>query len=99
MQHESCKRCVRSALFVFSMKKSKKTSIIFTVFEGIDGCRDCGIMIVSNVCQWSAVFTFTNSDMTSLAVYYPAQKKGGDSYHPICNAIGNTSYASSSDTC
>ena len=43
-------------------------------------------------------FTFTNSDMTSLAVSDTAQKKGGDSHHTICNAVGTTSYASSSDT-
>ena len=75
-----------------------KNYIIFTGFQGIDGCRDCGIMIVPILCQGSAVFHFTNSDMTSIAVSDTTQKKGGDSHHTICNAVGTTSYASSSDT-
>ena len=84
-------------LFVAPMNLSTKTSIIFTVFEGIEGCRDCEIMIVSNLCQGSAAFTFTKSYMTSLAVSDPSQDKGGNSYHHICNIIGTTSSASSSD--
>ena len=98
MQCESCRRCISSALFVLPMDLSTKTSMIFTCFEGMDGCRDCGIMIVSNSCQGSDFFPFTNSDMMPLAVSDPAQKKGGYLHHPICSSVGTTSSASSSDT-
>ena len=70
-------------LFIAPMKSSMKTSIIFTVFEGMDGCRDCGIMIVSNLCQGSAVLPFNKSDLTSLTVSDTAQNKGGNSHHHI----------------
>ena len=76
------------------MKSSMKTSIIFTVFEGMDGFRDCGIMIVSNLCQGSAVLPLTNSDMTSLAV----SDTGGNSHHHILNSIGTMSSVLSSNT-
>ena len=98
MQHDRCRRCVSFALFVCPMKLLTKTSIIFTGFEGIYGCRYCGITIVSNLCQGIVVFTFTNLDMKPLTFYDPTQKKGGYSQHPIFNAIGTTSSASSSDT-
>ena len=68
------------------------------ISEGMDGCIYCGIMIVSNLCQGNAAFTFTNSYMTSLAVSDTAHTKGGNSHHHICNIIGTTSSASSSDT-
>ena len=83
MQCESCRRCISSALFVLPMDSSTKTSMIFTCFEGMDGCRDCGIMIVSNLCQGSAFLPFNKSDMTSLAVSDTAQNKGGNSHHHI----------------
>ena len=85
-------------LFVAPMESLTKTSIIFTVFEGMDGCRYCGIMMLSNLCQGSAVLPFTNSDMTSLEVSDLTQNKGGNSHHQICNVIVTTSHASSSDT-
>ena len=98
MQCDSFSKCISSVLFVSPMKSSTKTSIIFTVFEGMDGCRYCGIMMLSNLCQGSAVLPFTNSDMTSLEVSDLTQNKGGNSHHQICNVIVTTSHASSSDT-
>ena len=55
MQRVRCRRYVSSDLFVAPMKSSTNTSIIFTGFEGIYGCRDCGITIVSNLWQGSVV--------------------------------------------
>ena len=71
------------------MKKKFKISIIcsaneiiykylyyINIFSGMAGCSDVGIMNASNFFQGSVVFYFTRSDIMSLAVSDPAQKKG-----------------------
>ena len=55
--------------------------------------HDC-FKIIPRECS----FSFTRSDMMSRAVSDPTQKNGGDSHHPICNAVGTTRSASPSDT-
>ena len=80
------------------MKSSTNISMISTGLSGMVGCRDVGIVTTSNLCQGSVVFSFTISDILSLAISYPAHKKVGDLYHPICNDFGATSSISSRDT-
>ena len=70
------RRCVISALFVAPIKSSTNASMMSLVFYGMVGCRDVGIMIASKNFQGSVVFYFTRSDIMSLAVSDPAQKKG-----------------------
>ena len=98
MQRERRKRCVSSTLFVATMKLSTDTSIISTVFEGMVGLRDCGIMNASILYQGGAAFSFNRSDMTSRAVYDPSRKRGGYLHHPVFNAFGKTSSALPRDT-
>ena len=45
------------------------------------------------------MFPFTKSEIISLAVSDPSQKNCGDSHHPICNPVGNTSSVSPREAC
>ena len=91
MQRERCRRCAGSELFIAPMKSPTNISVVLISFEGMVILRDSGIIAASNLFQGSAAFTFTRSDMTSRSFSYPAQKKGGDLHHPICNTVGTTS--------
>ena len=71
--------------------------IIITLTE-MFGCRYVGISTPSKLYQGSVVLSITRSDIMSLAVSYPVQKKGGDTHHTMFNAVGTTSSVLPQDT-
>ena len=81
------------------MKSSTNTSTVSTGFSSMVECREFGIITFLNLCQGCVVFHFNKSGMMYLAVYDPTQKNGGDSHHPICNAVGTTVFVLPKETC
>ena len=81
------------------MKSSINTSMVSTGFYGMVGCREFEIITTSNLFQGIVVSPFTRSDMLSLAVSDPAQKKGDDFHHTICKAVGTMSSVLPRETC
>ena len=95
---DSFVRCAAERSSVQLMKSSTNTSIRFTVdsrsCSEVFGVRvSFGIIFVSNGCGGKLVCS--SCAMVSLAVSEDAQKKGGDSVHPICKLFGTTICVSS----
>ena len=81
---------------VQAMKSSRKTSISVTAeFRSASAMSSklFGSIFVSKAC--GGRLASSKLEITSCSVSEAAQKKGGNSHHPICRAFGTTMQVSS----